>query len=74
VVQYRRIIINNYTEEEHESDIFDATRDILWNCDVLGVVEQDSCGSANLFCVAKFDEHEVEVDVYDYRGAPKYTD
>jgi len=74
MVQYRRIIINNYTEEEHESAVLNSAADILWN-DIEGAtISLESCGDAGLFCVARFDGHEVEIDVYDHRGAEKYTD
>jgi hypothetical protein len=74
MVQYRRIIINNYTEEEHESDVLSAVSDVLWHDSKNGSMSLEECGSASLSCDVQFREHEVEIDVYDYRGAPKYTD
>jgi len=74
MLQYRRIIINNYTEEEHESEIFSAARDVLWGDYNNGSISREGCGDADLFCMANFRDNEVEIDVYDYEGAEKYTD
>jgi hypothetical protein len=74
MVRQRRIIINNFTEEEHESDLFSAAQDVLWNDITEGTATMEDAGSADLFCFAKFSPEEVEIDIYDYRGAKKFTD
>jgi hypothetical protein len=73
MVEYRRIIINNYTEEECESNIFNAVLDLMWYRQIEGVISRKMCGSTGLYCVAKIGPKEIEIDVYDYEDAPPYT-
>jgi hypothetical protein len=71
-MSYRKVTINNFTEEESLSQVMDAVKDILWEAGANCTASMEDCGGQGLFCFAKFDDEHIEVDVFDYKGAPKY--